>query len=169
MEILTIDSTKNKKFLRKKIAEFDFSKFGRKEIKRLIEDMKKKMKTAQGIGLAANQVGIDAKVFVAQIPDEKGGMKFYAIFNPKIEKTSSIKETLEEGCLSVPKTYGEVERSEKITLTGYDQNGRKIKIKAWGLLARVFQHEVDHLNGILFIDKAKNIHKATSDMRHETS
>ena len=66
---------------------------------------------------------------------------------------------MEEGCLSVPEIFGEVERQEKIILEGYDKNGRKIKIKAWGLLARVFQHEVDHLNGKIFIDTAKNLHK----------
>ena len=63
----------------------------------------------------------------------------------------------EEGCLSAPFSYGEVERPEKIILTGYDKNARALKIKAWGILARVFQHEVDHLNGALFIDKAKNL------------
>lgn len=66
---------------------------------------------------------------------------------------------MEEGCLSVPGIYGDVERPEKITLVGQDRYDKKIKIKAWGLLARVFQHEVDHLNGILFIDKAKSIQK----------
>ena len=66
---------------------------------------------------------------------------------------------MEEGCLSVPEIFGAVERPEKITLEGFDTGGKKIKIKAWGLLARIFQHETDHLNGILFIDKAKNLRR----------
>lgn len=163
MEILTIENKRNEKFLRQKTADFDFSGFNRKETRQLIEKMRRTMNSADGIGLAANQIGLGMKVFVAQVPNEKGGMKFYAIFNPTIEKVSSQKTTLEEGCLSVPGMYGAVERPEKITLSGYDQNGRKIKIKAWGLLARVFQHEVDHLNGALFIDKAKNLRKITAD------
>ena len=68
-------------------------------------------------------------------------------------------ETAEEGCLSVPEMYGPTERHYEVTLTGYDQHGRKLKIKAWGLLARVFQHEVGHLNGGLFIDIAKEVHQ----------
>ena len=161
--ILTIENKKSERFLRKKTADFDFSRFNRKEIKKMVENMRTRMKGAHGIGLAANQIGMDAKFFVAQVPNAKGGMKFYAIFNPIIEKMSVQKTNFEEGCLSVPEIYGEVERPERVTLSGYDQNGRKIKIKAWGLLARVFRHEVNHLDGDLFIDKAKNLHKITSD------
>ena len=117
------------------------------------------MREALGIGLSANQIGLDFRVFVAEIPTPQNKPKFYAIFNPKIKKASKEKISLEEGCLSVPAVYGDVERAEKIVLTGQDKNGKRIKIKAWGLLARVFQHEVDHLEGKLFIDKAKNIHK----------
>ncbi len=85
--------------------------------------------------------------------------KFFAIFNPQIVKFSEEKILMEEGCLSVPGIWGGVERPEKITLVGFDKNGKKLKIKAWGLLARIFQHEIDHLNGILFIDKAKQVYK----------
>ncbi len=84
-------------------------------------------------------------------------MKFYVIFNPEIIKFSEEKIIMEEGCLSAPGIYGQVERSSEIILQGYDKNGRKIKIRASGLLARIFQHETDHLNGILFIDKAIDI------------
>src|SRR3989344_5558254 len=112
------------------------------------------MRTAHGIGLSANQIGLNMRVFVAEVPDAQGGMKSYAIFNPKLEKFSGEKIPFEEGCLSVPLTYGTVERAERVTLTGFDKNGGPVKIKAWGLLARVFQHEVDHLEGKLFIDKA---------------
>lgn len=175
IKIWTIDDKKEEKFLRQRTIDFDFSKFSKKEINELIEKMKKAMIEANGIGLAANQIGLNFKVFVAQIPkiefDNYGEStkhllpaqeKFYAIFNPEIIKSSKEKSIAEEGCLSVPGGYfGEVERPEKITLVGQDKNGKRIKIKAWGLLARVFQHEIDHLNGILYIDKAKNLKKYT--------
>ncbi|MBI4087422.1 MAG: peptide deformylase [Candidatus Liptonbacteria bacterium] len=161
--ILTIENRKDEKFLREKTRVFDFDKFTRKEISGLIIRMRKAMHAAKGIGLSANQIGLNFKVFVAEIATAKEGKKFYAIFNPKIEKTSSEKISFEEGCLSVPFTYGEVERPEKIVLSGYDKNGKPLKIKAWGLLARVFQHEMDHLNGMLFVDRTKNVKRITPD------
>ncbi len=171
LPIVTVENKKDEKFLRKKTANFDFKKFTKKELDRLIKDMRETMKKANGIGLAANQVGLDMNFFVAQIqatgrrsPESLAGQdqKFYAIFNPQIVKKSSETDIVDEGCLSVPGGYyGDVERPSKITLEGFDKSGRKIKIKAWGLLARVFQHEVDHLNGTLFIDKAKNLKQIT--------
>jgi len=164
-----IENKKDEKFLRKKTAAFDFTKYKKSEIRELIKIMREFMKEVHGIGLSANQIGLDLNFFVAEIPTisvdrrsnqyRSAASKFYAIFNPKIIKASKEKTTQEEGCLSIPNTYGMVERPEKIVLTGFDLNGKKLKIKAWGLLARVFQHEVDHLNGVLFIDKATNITK----------
>ena len=159
--------------MRTKTADFDFQEFTKKEINDLIKKMREAMNKDNGIGLSANQIGLNLRIFVAQISDEplkrdennkiilpsSKSMKFYAIFNPETVKFPEKKTMMEEGCLSVPGIYGLVERPERITLVGFDKNGRKIKIKAFGLLARVFQHEVDHLNGILFIDKAKNIQK----------
>ncbi len=153
--IWTIQDKKEEKFLRKKAAKFDFKKHGKKEIRELVRKMREAMKTANGIGLSANQIGLDMKFFVAQ-PEKK----FYAVFNPEIIKASPEKTAMEEGCLSVPELFGVVERPDKIILTGFDMNNKKIKIKAWGLLARVFQHEVDHLNGALFIDKCRAVQKA---------
>jgi peptide deformylase len=164
-EILTIDVKKEEKFLRKKTSDFDFKKFTKKETYALIARMKRVMRTAPGIGLSANQVGLDLNVFVAEVSDEEGGKKFYAIFNPNIEKTAGEKPLLEEGCLSIPGKYGHVERWERVTLNGFDRNGKPVKIKAWGLLAHVFQHETDHLKGVLFIDKAKEIHESPTDIR----
>ena len=169
MKILTINNKKEEKFLRTKTAEFDFAKFSKKEINELIKKMKETMFEACGIGLSANQIGLNLKMFVALIPnkplkrDEKNKIimpspdeaKFYAIFNPEIIKFSKQTEIIEEGCLSIPGINGEVERPKKITITGFNKNGQKIKIKAEGLTARVFQHETDHLNGVLFIDKIK--------------
>jgi len=115
------------------------------------------MRAANGIGLSANQIGLDYNCFVAEVPDPQGGTKFYAVFNVRLEKLSAETTLFEEGCLSVLQKYGEVERAEKVTVAGFDKNGKALKIKAWGLLARVFQHEIDHLNGKLFIDRAKKV------------
>ena len=165
MKILTIQDKKEKEFLKKKTRLFDFSKFSRKEIGDLVKNMKEIMIAANGVGLAANQVGLDFNLFVAQSPrvESSSDYKFYAIFNSEIIKNSEGKNKMDEGCLSVPGgIYGEVERSSRITIVGFDKNGKKIKIKAWGFLARIFQHEVDHLNGVLYIDKAKTIQKIES-------
>jgi peptide deformylase len=157
-EILLVQHKKEEKFLRKKTADFDFKKFTKREINDLVVRMRRVMRAANGIGLSANQIGLDYNVFVAEVPDPQGGMKFYAIFNPRIEKTGGKTLVREEGCLSIPGKYGEVERMEKITLSGFDKSGKPIKIKAWGLLAHIFQHETDHLNGMLFIDRAKKVY-----------
>lgn len=162
-KILTIANKTEENFLRRKAAVFNFSNLSKKELDELIKKMRAIMKVAIGVGLSANQIGLDFQLFVAEIPQKKGTPKFYAIFNPKIIKASEETEVLEEGCLSVPMIYGEVERSKKITLEGLDKNQKKIRIKAFGLLARVFQHEVDHLNGILFIDRAKNLKQYTGE------
>jgi len=155
MEIVTVATEKNKKFLHEKTNVFDFNAHTRKEVESLIKKMKKIMIDANGVGLAANQIGLPYHIFVARVPDKNGKMKFYAIFNPVLEKLSNETADLSEGCLSVPGVYGEVERHLKLTLKGFDKLGKPLKIKAWGLLAHVFQHEMDHLNGTLFIDKAK--------------
>jgi len=154
MKIVTIDNKKNEKFLRRPTAAFDFKKYGRRDVRELIKTMRQAMQDAEGVGLSANQIGLDVRVFVARVEN-----KFYAVFNPEIVQASKETASLDEGCLSVPGVYGLVERSGKITLKGWDQNGKPLKIKAWGLLARVFQHEVDHLNGGLFIDKAKQVER----------
>lgn len=159
-EIVTIAHKKDEKFLRKKTVPFDFKKFTRKEVNDLITRMRRIMHAANGIGLSANQIGLEFAVFVAEVPDAQGGMKFYAVFNPKIEKISKDAVAFEEGCLSVPGKWGDVTRAEEIVVSGQNKMGKKVKVKAWGLLARVFQHEIDHLNGKLFIDRAKNLYNA---------
>ena len=153
------DNKKEEKFLRTKTAAFDFAKSTKQEIRELVRRMRSAMRKANGVGLSANQLGLPYRVFVAQVPDAQGRQKFYAIFNPKLANFSKETETLEEGCLSVPGVFGPTERSYQVTLSGFDQNGKRVKIKAWGLLARVFQHEMGHLNGELFIDKAKELFK----------
>lgn len=148
MKILTINNKKDNKFLRKKTALFDFDAYSKDELRKLINDMKSTMRNANGVGLAANQVGINERFFIVEFED-----KFYAIFNPEIVKFSKKKNSFEEGCLSIPEEYGELERPSEITIKGFDRNGKRIKMRIWGHLAQIFQHEVDHLDGKLFIDK----------------
>ena len=159
-KIWTIGHKNEEKFLRKKTPSLVIAREDKKELKKLVNKMRVIMKQSNGIGLSANQIGLQKRIFVAQVPDEEGRQKFYAVLNPQITKLSSKKTLNEEGCLSVPQTItGLVERPEKVVLEGYNIQSKKIKIKAWGLLARVFQHEVDHLNGTLFIDKTKSLKK----------
>lgn len=170
MKILEVGSKKDEAILRRQTEKFTFGKkgeisvgkktFNLKEIEELIREMKKTMHAANGIGLSANQIGFSYRLFIAEVPAADGTKKFYAVFNPILEKSENKEKILlEEGCLSVPKTFGEVERYKTVKLTGFNKLGKPIKIKAWGLLAHVFQHEVDHLDGKVFIDKAKKLHK----------
>lgn len=140
---------KDAKMLRGRAAPIKKIDAGTRE---LAKKMRRIMREAAGVGLAAPQIGVPLAIFVAEV-----NKKFYALVNPEIIKTSQEKDAMEEGCLSLPGFYGPVERPAKITITALDLKGKRVKIKAWGLLARVFQHEIDHLNGTLFVDKAKNI------------
>lgn len=146
MDLITTKSP-NKNTLKRKTPEFDFKSHTAKEIRETISAMRKTMKENDGIGLSANQVGLNWRMFVAEY-----NKKFYVIFNPKIIKASKEMDLLEEGCLSVPDTFIEIPRSETITLEAEDRRGKKIKIKSFGVLARIFQHETDHLNGKLITD-----------------
>lgn len=124
------------------------------ETRKLIEDMIVTMKNASGIGLAAPQVGVSLKIFTVNLEE-----KIYVFINPEIKDISSDSIPFEEGCLSVHKIWGPVVRPKKLTIKAVDENDKQIKIRAKGLLARVIQHEMDHLNGILFIDKAEKLYK----------
>ena len=145
--ILKTNNKKDNKFLSEKTSPFDFDSYGKDEIRKLVNDMRQTMRDADGVGLAANQVGIDKSFFVPEFDD-----KFYAIFNPEIMKESREKYSIDEGCLSIPDAYGNANRPSEITLKGFDRNGKRVKMRVWGHLAQIFQHEVDHLNGIFFTD-----------------
>ena len=159
MRICLIVNKKDREILRSKTKPFSLTRENKKELKALSREMRLAMKRAGGVGLSANQIGKDVRMFVAEVPEEDGRPKFYAILNPKIVKFSEKKTIEEEGCLSVPETYGAVPRAEKIVLEGETLEGRKIKIKAWGVLARILQHEVDHLDGKTFLDRTKEVYK----------
>lgn len=124
------------------------------ETRKLIEDMIVTMKHANGIGLAAPQVGHSLKIFTVNLEE-----KIYVFINPEIKDISDNEIPFEEGCLSVNKIWGPVVRPKKLTIKALNENGETVKIRAKGLLARVIQHEIDHLNGVLFIDKADKLYK----------
>jgi len=140
--------------LREKSEEIDLKKIKANELKGLCADMIKTMKENDGVGLAAPQVGKSIRLITINTKDEPKIM-----INPKITGKSWAKEWNEEGCLSVPGVYGKVRRNKKINCIYFDKKAQKTKIQAQGLLAFVIQHEIDHLDGILFIDKAKEIKK----------
>ena len=140
--------------LREKSEEIDLKKIKPHELKELCANMIKTMKEEDGKGLAAPQIGENIRLIVINTKD---GPKI--MINPKITKMSWAKEWSEEGCLSVPGFYGKVRRNKKINCIYFDKKAQKTKIQAQGLLAFVIQHEIDHLDGILFIDKAKEIKK----------
>ena len=134
-------------YLRKKAGEVKDFKDPR--LARLVSDMVKTMEAKKGIGLAAPQVSSDLRICVARVDNTT-----YILINPKIKFYSRKKEVFEEGCLSFPGKFFPVERPIKVKIKARDLSGKKIKIKAEGLLARVLQHEIDHLDGILVIDRA---------------
>jgi len=117
------------------------------EVRRLVDDMFETMDAAEGVGLAANQVGRALRVAVVDAEGER-----FAMINPSIVEASG-KETEEEGCLSIPDVYAEVTRPERIVLEATGRDGQPYRMEASGLRARAIQHEIDHLDGILFLDR----------------
>jgi peptide deformylase len=115
---------------------------------RLTQDMLATMRDNEGVGLAANQVGRLRRVFVAAVEDDE-----YVIVNPVITDRSETTETATEGCLSMPEIQVDVERPTAVTISGQDVSGQPLQIEASDLLARVLQHEVDHLDGVLILDR----------------
>ncbi len=139
----------------KKVSTIDGS------IQRLIDDMVETMQQVGGVGIAAPQVGVPLRVIVLQMPDEEP----VAIINPEIVKRAGEREVI-EGCLSVLGYAGEIKRSVSVTVKGRDRQGKAIRIKATGLKAQALEHELDHLDGILFIDHLESrdkLHKVEAE------
>jgi peptide deformylase len=136
----------------KKVKKIDASTLN------LIEDMIETMEQAPGVGLAAPQIGVGLRVIVVETPEEEddpqGGTKLQLI-NPEILKSDG-EQVGEEGCLSVPGYVGIVKRSMNVTVRGLNRKGKDVKVKATGYLARVLQHEIDHLDGVLFTDRLES-------------
>jgi peptide deformylase len=137
------------------------------ELQTLIEDMIETMRDAPGVGLAAPQVGVSEQVIVVEYPEddelEESPKKLFVVVNPEIKTISEETEMGIEGCLSIPNLHGDVERALMVTIKGQTRHGQPIKIKATGWLARIFQHEIDHLNGVVFTDRATKVWKPTAE------
>ena len=145
------------------------------KLQALVDDMVETLLDAPGVGLAAPQVEVSRRLIIVRLPDDeaskeeygKDAGRLYVVANPEIVKAS--KEMVEgiEACLSIPGFYGAVDRYESVVITGQDAQGKPQRIKAKGWLARVFQHEIDHLDGRLYIDIAKQVWEAGQDDENE--
>ena len=161
----------------KPITKFD------KVLQILIDDMIETMREAPGVGLAAPQVNISEQLIVVEYSEDDDDeddeddeeiekkparpRNLYVMINPEIVKASEEKVMGVEGCLSIPNIQGEVERHEAIQIKGLNRFGKPQKLKVDGWMARIFQHEIDHLNGVLFTDLASRVWKFQEDEEHE--
>ena len=134
------------------------------ELQTLIDDMVETMRTAPGVGLAAPQVDASLRLIVVEYAEESEDEnaepvepKLYVVANPEITRASSDTLVGTEGCLSIPNILGEVERHQAVTVKGQNRRGQSVTIKAQDWLARIFQHEIDHLEGVLFVDRAEKV------------
>jgi peptide deformylase len=135
-----------------KITHFD------QALKQLADDMIETMHEANGVGLAAPQVGVSKQLIVVEMPDDEdypNPGERWILCNPEVAKASRETEVGQEGCLSVAGYIGRVERPVEALIRGQDLTGRNVRVKAEGYLARAFQHEIDHLRGVLYVDKAE--------------
>ena len=146
------------------------------ETRTLIEDMIETLRAAPGVGLAAPQIGVSQRIIVIEFAEESDDpeappkpSKLYALVNPEIVRHSRDSVVGTEGCLSVPGFVGDVERAESVTVQALDRHGKPLRIKAKGWLARIFQHEIDHLDGVLYIDRASQVWRLEEDELETTS
>ncbi|HEX6492344.1 MAG TPA: peptide deformylase [Candidatus Dormibacteraeota bacterium] len=144
LEIITRDNPRLR-LKAKRVPKVDDS------VRRLMDDMVDTMLDAPGVGLAATQVDVQLRVIVMKVDNQ-----LYTLANPEIVRSSG-EQIGYEGCLSVPGYIGEVARAEKVTMKGLNRNGKEVRIKGEGLLARAIQHEIDHLDGVLFIDRLTSL------------
>jgi len=147
-----------------------------KNLKILVDDMVETMREAPGVGLAAPQIGLSQRLIVVEYyehevdeeqENEDAPKKVWAVLNPEIIKASEDTLMGIEGCLSIPNLVGEVERHASIQVKGLNRHGKPMKIKAEGWLARIFQHEIDHLNGVLFTDRATRVWQPPQEIEPE--
>lgn len=145
-----------------------------KNLQTIIEDMIDTMRDAPGVGLAAPQIGLSERVIVVEYFEreedeekENAPKKVWALLNPEIVQSSEETVMGVEGCLSIPGLVGEVERHAEIQVKGLNRHGKPVKVKARGWLARIFQHEIDHLNGVLFPDRASRVWKPQDEVEAE--
>ncbi len=139
------------------------------DVLELIDDLIETMREARGIGLAAVQIGVPERVVVIEVPivgegeereaEEQAEPEFHVLINPRVVRASREVEEGIEGCLSIPGWVGEVERHRTVVVEALDREGREFRLEADGLLARVLQHEIDHCQGVLFIDRVEDPEK----------
>lgn len=144
----------------KQVTKFDT------DLQTLIDNMFETMRAAPGVGLAAPQIGVSLRLVVVEYTedeDENAKPKKYVLVNPEIVKRSEEMITDIEGCLSLPGLAGRVERHEAVTVKAKNRFGKPLKIEAEGWLARIFQHEIDHLDGVLYIDRAEEVFEPTPE------
>lgn len=140
------------------------------DLRQLVDDMVETMRNADGVGLAGPQIGVAQRVIVVEYgegleePDtETAGLELYKLVNPEIVSASPETAMDNEGCLSLPGYYGEVERAKSVSVKAFNPEGEPVRIEADGWLARIFQHEVDHLDGVLFVDRAREVWKVDEE------
>ena len=150
--------------LRKVAKKVDLKEIGNPLFQQLVDDMFETMYAAPGVGLAAPQVSVSKRLFVMDVNDDEHEPA--VVINPKIERAEEEVE-LTEGCLSVPGMVGEITRFKRFAISGLDRDGNKIKLEGEGLFAQCLQHEIDHLDGVLYIDKARNVRPAVTDEEKE--
>ncbi len=167
--------------LRRPSKEVPLADIGSKKIQTLLRNMIDSLEAEDdGVAIAAPQIGVNLRIFIVSgktfllLNRKKGDPETeekspepMTFINPEIIRLSKKKKPMEEGCLSVRWLYGQVERSEKATIRAVDENGRKFQMGASGLLAQIFQHETDHLNGILFIDTATDLKDMPPEHEHK--
>lgn len=164
------------KVLREKAKPVLIQKIKTEEIQKIISDMKKALASqSDGVAIAAPQIAVPLRIFVVsgkifnenfmhdKINNIKNIKEDLIFINPEFKKISKDKKTMTEGCLSVRPLYGKVRRASRATVTAYDENAKKFELGGSGLLAQIFQHEIDHLDGVLFIDKAKDVHEINDE------
>lgn len=150
---------KEDKVLRKIAKEVNPSDISDTKIQNVIKDMFEALASQDdGVALAAPQIGESLRIFIISPKIFEGSEDSHLVFiNPKIIKSSKDKKKMDEGCLSCRWYYGTTRRSTRVSVEAYDENGNKFEMKGTKLIAQIFQHEIDHLNGILFIDHAEDL------------
>lgn len=140
------------------------------QLHKLLDDMVTTMRSAEGVGLAAPQIGISQRITVVEYPDDEDDpentMQRYELINPKILKSKGY-DTANEGCLSIPGLSAEVARATQITIRAQDRNGQEFRLKAFDWLARILQHEIDHLEGTTMLDHAEQVFKVQENEEGE--
>jgi peptide deformylase len=148
--------------LRKVAKKVDLRELADPMFQQLIDDMFETMYHAPGIGLAAPQINVSKRLFVVDLDDEEGEFGPFVVVNPKFTVTEGEIDSI-EGCLSVPGMIGDLKRHERVVCSGFDRHGKKIELVGTGLFGRCLQHEMDHLDGILYTDKAQNVRPAVTE------